>query len=59
MVETPMKFVNSTGQRIVPIDEITIHEGPDKLLTPIPDMTNAIGTSPLLRNLMFLVVQPL
>ena len=59
MVETPMKFVDGSGQRIIPIDEITVHEGPDKLLASIPDMTNAIGTGSLLGKEMFLIVQPL
>ena len=59
MVETPMKFVDGSGQRIVAIDKITVHEGPDKLLAPIPDMTNTIGTGSLLGKEMFLIVQPL
>ena len=59
MIKTPMKFVDSAGQGIVTIDKITVHEGPDKLLAPIPDMTNAIGTGPLFGKKVFLVVQPL
>ena len=59
MVKTPMKFVDSAGQRIVPIDEIAVGEGPDRLFTPVPDMSNAISTGPLFGNLMFSVVQPL
>ena len=59
MIETPMKFVDSAGQRIVAIDEITVHEGPDKLLAPIPDMSNAIGTGSLLGKEMFLIIEPL
>ena len=59
MIETPMKFVDGSGQRIVAIDKITVHEGPDKLLAPIPDMSNAIGTGSLLGKEMFLIVQPL
>ena len=56
MVETPMKFVDSAGQRIIAINEITVGDGPDRLLTPVTNVSNAVSTGPLLGNLMFLVV---
>ena len=59
MVETSVELVDSAGQRIVAIDEIAVGEGSDRLFTPIPDVSNAIGTSPFLGNSMFLMVQPL
>ena len=59
MVETPMKLVDGWGQRIIAIDEITVDDGPDGLFAPVTDVSNAVGTGPLLGNLMFLVVQPL
>ena len=59
MVETPMNLVDGLGQRIVAINEITVDDGPDGLFAPVTDVSNAVGTGPLLGNLMFLVVQPL
>ena len=64
MIETPMKLVDGTGQGIVPIHEIGIHEGPDRLFTPITDYVRSIRpalacTGPLLGNLVFLVIEPL
>ena len=59
MVETPMKFVDGAGQRIVAIHKITVHEGPDKLLAPVTNMTNTIGTGSLFGKEMFLIIQPL
>ena len=57
MVETPMKLVDGSGQGIVAIDEITVDDGPDRLFVPVTDVSNAVGTGPLLGNLVFLVVQ--
>ena len=59
MVETPMKLVDGAGQGIVPIDEIAVGDGSDGLLAPVTDVSNAVGTGPLLGNLVFLIVQPL
>ena len=59
MVETPVKLVDSAGQGIVAIDEIAIGDGSDRLLASVADMSDAVGTGPLLGNLMLLVVQPL
>ena len=59
MVETTMKLVDSTGQGIVPIHEIAVHDGADRLFTPVTDVSNAVGTGPLPGNLVFLVVEPL
>ena len=59
MVETPVKLVDGSDQRIIAIDEITVDDGLDRLFSPVTDVSNAVGTGPLLGNLMFLVVQPL
>ena len=59
MVETAMKLVDSAGQRIVPIDEITVHDGSDGLFAPVTDVSNAFGTGPLLGKEVFLVIEPL
>ena len=59
MVETPMKLVDSTSQGIVAIEEIAVYDGSDGLFAPVTDVSNAVCTGPLLRNLMFLIVQPL
>ena len=59
MIETPVELVDSTGHRIVAIDEITVGGGSDRLFAPITDMANAIGTGPLLGNEVFLVIEPL
>ena len=54
-----MKLVDGTGQGIVPIHGIGIHEGPDGLFTPITDLEYSACTGPLLGNLVFLVIEPL
>ena len=59
MIETTMKLVDGPGQRIVPIHEIGIRDGPDGLFAPITDMTDAVCTGPLLGKLVFLVIEPL
>ena len=59
MVETPMKLVDGSDQGIVAIDEITVGDGPDRLFAPVTNVTNAVGTSPLLGNEVFLIIEPL
>ena len=59
MVETPVELMDSASHRIVAIDEMTISTGSDRLFAPITNVTNAIGTSPLLGKEVFLVVEPL
>ena len=59
MVETSMKLVDGASQGIVAIDEMTVGAGSDRLFAPITNVTNAIGTGPLVGNEVFLVIEPL
>ena len=59
MIERTMKLVDGTGQGIVPVHEIGIHDGPDGLFTPVTDVADAVCTSPQLGKLVFLVIEPL
>ena len=54
MVEAAVKFVDCAGGRIVPVHKIRVHPNPEGLFTPVADMTDPVGTGPLL-----LVIQPL
>ena len=57
MIESTMQLVDGTGQGIVPIYEIGIYDGPDGLFAPVTDVSDSVCTGPLLRNLLFLVVE--
>ena len=57
MIETTMKLVDSTDQGIVPVYEIGINDGPEGLFAPVMDVADSVCTGPLLRNLLFLVVE--
>ena len=59
MVKTPMKFVDSASRGIIPIDKIAVGDGSDGLFVPVTDVSNAVGTGPLLGKEVFLVIQPL
>ena len=59
MVETPMKLVDGASQGIVAIDKIAVGDGSDRLFAPVTNVPNAVGTSPLLGNEVFLVIEPL
>ena len=59
MIETPVELVDGTGHRIVAIDKITVGDGSDGLFAPVRNVTNAVGTGPLLGNEVFLVIEPL
>ena len=54
-----MKLVDGASQGIVAIDEMTVGAGSDRLFAPITNVTNAIGTGPLVGNEVFLVIEPL
>ena len=59
MIETSVELVDGSGQRIVAIDEIAVGDGPNGLFAPITNVSNAVGTGPLLGKEMFLIIQPL
>ena len=59
MVETSMKLVDGASQGIVAIDKMTVGAGSDRLFAPVANVSNAVSTSPLLGNEVFLVVEPL
>ena len=59
MVETSMKLVDGASLGIVAIDKMTVGAGSDRLFAPITNVTNAVSSSPLFGNEVFLVVEPL
>ena len=59
MVETSMKLVDGASQGIVAIDKMTVGAGSDRLFAPVTNVTNAVSTSPLFGNEVFLVIEPL
>ena len=48
MIETAMKPVDGASQGIVPIHEVGIDDGPDGLFTTVADVSDSVGTGPLL-----------
>ena len=48
MIETAMKLVDGASQGIVPIYEVGIDDGPDGLFTTVADVSDSVGTGPLL-----------
>lgn len=48
MIETVMKPVDGASQGIVPIHEVGIDDGPDGLFTTVADVSDSVGTGPLL-----------
>ena len=58
-VETPVELVDGASQGIVAIDKIAVGDGSDRLFAPVTNVPNAVGTSPLLGNEVFLVIEPL
>ena len=47
MVEAAVKLADGAGGRIVPIHKIRVHPNPDKVFTPISDMSDPVGTGSL------------
>ena len=54
-----MKLVDGASQGIVAIDKMTVGAGSDRLFAPVANVSNAVSTSPLFGNEVFLVVEPL
>lgn len=48
MIETAMKPVDGASQGIVPIHKVGIDDGPDGLFTTVADVSDSVGTGPLL-----------
>ena len=59
MILATIKFVDGTGQGIVHVYETGIDVGPDGLFGPVTDESDSVRTGPLLKNLVFLVIEPL